>query len=145
MPLVFLSVLDKRRGSNRVGFLTVFLMLLMLVLVTLGLRSHDNMAVLRFGSSRGGKPGLSDPNDLRRWKPPKGRRIVALVFYGRKENVSILDCYLKVCESDVLQGFLADSVSLCRETSNAMVASLMRLFFLSRPTTQQTSSTLIVF
>ncbi|EMR66140.1 hypothetical protein UCREL1_6874 [Eutypa lata UCREL1] len=29
------------------------------------------------------------------WKKPNGIRVVAMVFYGRKHNVDILDCYLR--------------------------------------------------
>ncbi|KAK7751767.1 Mitochondrial-processing peptidase subunit alpha [Diatrype stigma] len=29
------------------------------------------------------------------WKKPKGIKIIAMVFYGRKHNVDILDCYLR--------------------------------------------------
>ncbi len=28
---------------------------------------------------------------------PSGFEVIGLVFYGRKETVSILDCYLKAC------------------------------------------------
>jgi len=33
---------------------------------------------------------------LREWKKPEDLKIIGLVFYGRKEFVEILDCYLKV-------------------------------------------------
>lgn len=29
------------------------------------------------------------------WKKPRGIKIIAMVFYGRKHNVDILDCYLR--------------------------------------------------
>ena len=31
------------------------------------------------------------------WKKTTSTRVVALIFYGRREFVSILDCYLQVC------------------------------------------------
>lgn len=35
---------------------------------------------------------------LRQWNRPDGiKKVMALVFYGRRQSVSILDCYLKVC------------------------------------------------
>jgi len=32
---------------------------------------------------------------LRNWKKPEGVKVIGLVFYGRKEFVEILDCYLR--------------------------------------------------
>ena len=35
-------------------------------------------------------------------KRPSGFKIIALVFYGRKATVSILDCYLKVRSAEFI-------------------------------------------
>jgi hypothetical protein len=40
-----------------------------------------------------GEPGNQA---LRAWKKPDGLKVIGLVFYGRKEFVEVLDCYLKV-------------------------------------------------
>lgn len=46
----------------------------------------------RFWSSNG-----ESVQDLVHWSKPKGvDKILGLVFYGRRQSVSILDCYLKV-------------------------------------------------
>lgn len=34
--------------------------------------------------------------EITEWEKPEGMKIVALVFYGRRRYVEILDCYLKV-------------------------------------------------
>lgn len=39
-----------------------------------------------------GEPGNQA---LRAWKKPDGLKVIGLVFYGRKEFVEVLDCYLK--------------------------------------------------
>ena len=33
------------------------------------------------------------------WQKPAGMKVIGLVFYGRRQFVSILDCYLKVHHS----------------------------------------------
>lgn len=38
---------------------------------------------------------------------PDGLKVVGLVFYGRPASVSILDCYLKVCETPLSQTVVA--------------------------------------
>ena len=40
-------------------------------------------------------PG-SRMKDIMAWKKPPGMKVVALVFYGRRRYVSVLECYLKV-------------------------------------------------
>jgi hypothetical protein len=46
----------------------------------------------RFWSANG-----ENMDDLAHWEKPKGiDKIMGLVFYGRRQSVSILDCYLKV-------------------------------------------------
>lgn len=46
----------------------------------------------RFWSTNG-----ESMEDLAHWQKPKGiEKIMGLVFYGRRQSVSILDCYLKV-------------------------------------------------
>jgi hypothetical protein len=39
---------------------------------------------------------VSLPDRVDKFEKPKDFRIVALIFYGRRDRVSILDCYLKV-------------------------------------------------
>lgn len=34
--------------------------------------------------------------DVTVWKKPPGMKVVALIFYGRRRYVSVLECYLKV-------------------------------------------------
>ena len=40
-----------------------------------------------------GKPSIES---LRGWRKPASLKVIGLVFYGRREFVEILDCYLKV-------------------------------------------------
>lgn len=42
------------------------------------------------------------------WRKPEGVKVIALIFYGRPETVSILDCYLK--QNLVSNGGLLDEV-----------------------------------
>ena len=35
--------------------------------------------------------------EIQRWQPPPGMRVIGLVFYGRRRFVTILNCYLQVC------------------------------------------------
>lgn len=43
------------------------------------------------------KPGRGMLSDIKKWqRESQIRRIVGLVFYGRRSQASILDCYLKV-------------------------------------------------
>lgn len=47
-----------------------------------------------------GSLNSSEPHDFKElkapeWTKPEGIKIIALIFYGRRETVSILDCYLK--------------------------------------------------
>jgi hypothetical protein len=51
-------------------------------------------------SNQHGRLNSSEPHGFKglqapRWTKPEGIKIIALVFYGRRETVSILDCYLK--------------------------------------------------
>jgi hypothetical protein len=34
--------------------------------------------------------------EIAEWEKPEGMKVIALVFYGRRRYVEILDCYLKV-------------------------------------------------
>lgn len=52
-------------------------------------------------------PVHKDPS-TKSWVKPKGVKIIALIFYGRPETVSILDCYLK--QNLVSNGGLLDEV-----------------------------------
>jgi hypothetical protein len=40
-----------------------------------------------------GRPSIEA---LRQWRKPAGLKVIGLVFYGRKQFVEVLDCYLKV-------------------------------------------------
>jgi hypothetical protein len=41
---------------------------------------------------------IGDPSSqtLREWRKPAGMKVIGLVFYGRKDFVEVLDCYLQV-------------------------------------------------
>jgi len=56
--------------------------------------SHKKSKTLpRFWSTNG-----ENMDDLAYWEKPDGvDKVMGLVFYGRRQTVSILDCYLKVC------------------------------------------------
>jgi hypothetical protein len=45
---------------------------------------------------RGSHVGDPSSQTLREWRKPKNMKVIGLVFYGRKEFVEILDCYLQV-------------------------------------------------
>jgi hypothetical protein len=49
------------------------------------------------GSSHGSGSHIGEPSssELRNWKKPEGMKIIGLVFYGRRQFVEVLDCYLK--------------------------------------------------
>ncbi|XDG00560.1 hypothetical protein ABKA04_000175 [Annulohypoxylon sp. FPYF3050] len=51
------------------------------------------------------------------WQKPRGFKIVAVVFYGRKQNVDILDCYLQ--ENLVSRGGYLDDVWFMVHTKKA--------------------------
>lgn len=51
-----------------------------------------------------------------KWKKPKGFKIVATVFYGRRRNVDILDCYLQ--RNLVRNGGYLDSVHFMVHTDD---------------------------
>lgn len=60
-------------------------------------------------------PVHKDPS-TKSWVKPKGVKIIALIFYGRPETVSILDCYLK--QNLVSNGGLLDEVHWAVNTHN---------------------------
>jgi hypothetical protein len=49
------------------------------------------------GSKHGSGSHIGEPSssELRNWKKPAGMKIIGLVFYGRRQFVEVLDCYLK--------------------------------------------------
>lgn len=47
------------------------------------------------GASNLSQPTIEKDSKAQLWVKPTGIKIIALVFYGRPETVSILDCYLK--------------------------------------------------
>jgi hypothetical protein len=51
------------------------------------------------GAAAGSGSHIGEPSSraLSEWRKPKDLKVIGLVFYGRKEFVEILDCYLKVC------------------------------------------------
>jgi len=44
----------------------------------------------------GSVDGIASSNDVIGWRKPEGLQVVALVFYGRRANVQILERYLRV-------------------------------------------------
>jgi hypothetical protein len=50
------------------------------------------------GNAAGSGSHIGEPSSraLSEWKKPKDLKVIGLVFYGRKDFVEILDCYLKV-------------------------------------------------
>ena len=58
--------------------------------------------------------------EVAEWDKPKGMKVVALVFYGRRRYVEILDCYLKVHISLLPARLPIADPDLCRETSSKM-------------------------
>lgn len=49
------------------------------------------------GSQHGSGSHIGEPSssELRNWKKPQGMKIIGLVFYGRRQFVEVLDCYLQ--------------------------------------------------
>ena len=56
------------------------------------------------------------PLNAQTWTKPEGLKIIALIFYGRPETVSILDCYLK--QNLVSNGGFLDEVHWAVNTDN---------------------------
>ncbi|KFG86371.1 hypothetical protein MANI_025096 [Metarhizium anisopliae] len=63
------------------------------------------------------KPGRGMLSDIKKWqRESQIRRIVGLVFYGRRSQASILDCYLK--RNLVKNGGILDEVIWLQRTQN---------------------------
>lgn len=64
-------------------------------------------------------------DDLAYWEKPDGvDKVMGLVFYGRRQTVSILDCYLKVLIFHVYQ-ILSERANTRSEISLRMEVYLM--------------------
>ncbi|KAE9983893.1 hypothetical protein EG327_005314 [Venturia inaequalis] len=70
------------------------------------------------GSQHGSGLHVGEPSssELRNWKKPAGMKIIGLVFYGRREFVEVLDCYLK--RNLVRNGGVMDEVVFVVNTKN---------------------------
>lgn len=80
-----------------VGFLVVHSILLLL-------QQHKESWVVKKASSS------------QKWTKPEHLKVIALIFYGRPETVSILDCYMK--QNLVSNGGLLDEVHWAVNTDN---------------------------
>lgn len=60
------------------------------------------------------------------WKKPAGLKVIAMVFYGRKRNVDILDCYLR--QNLVSNGGYLDEVRFMVKTTNEDDIEWLRAF-----------------
>jgi hypothetical protein len=93
----------KLRGLTFVG-ISIFIILL-IPLVFFGLGASDGTFVDASGGGNGAK-GLAHSGS---WTKPKGLTVVALVFYGRRANVQILERYLRVRYlSTIINFFILD-------------------------------------
>ena len=76
------TLAQRRRRMCTIGVATLLVILLVPVfLLMFGGESKDSQVVQAGGSS---------------WEKPAGLTVVALVFYGRRQNVQILERYLRV-------------------------------------------------
>lgn len=81
----------RRKGCTVIGLSILIIVLIPFILLSLGTSTGDLMgnsttAAELAGGSRGGS----------KWRKPAGLTVVALVFYGRRANVQILERYLRV-------------------------------------------------
>ncbi|RGP79640.1 hypothetical protein FLONG3_2194 [Fusarium longipes] len=75
-------------------------------------------------------------DDLARWEKPKGiKQIMGLVFYGRRQSVSILDCYLK--RNLAKNGGLLDGVIFVERTKDHHDLALLEKLLKSEDTYQR--------
>ncbi|OBS21170.1 hypothetical protein FPOA_07508 [Fusarium poae] len=85
----------------------------------------------RFWSANG-----ENMDDLAHWEKPKGvEKIMGLVFYGRRQSVSILDCYLK--RNLVKNGGLLDGVIFVERTKDPQDLALLQRLLESEDTYQK--------
>lgn len=61
-------------------------------------------------------PAVHKDPSAKTWAKPEGVKIIALIFYGRPETVSILDCYMK--QNLVSNGGFLDEVHWAVNTEN---------------------------
>ena len=86
----------RRRGCTIVGLSILIIVLIPFILLSLGgTTTGDLMGTGTSGELGGGK-----------WRKPAGLTVVALVFYGRRANVQILERYLRVLIFPVQRGVL---------------------------------------
>ncbi|KAI1094402.1 hypothetical protein F5B19DRAFT_55867 [Rostrohypoxylon terebratum] len=69
------------------------------------------------------------------WQKPRGFKIVAVVFYGRKQNVDILDCYLQ--ENLISRGGYLDDVWFMVHTKKAEDIAWLNEFVKKNPLYKQ--------
>src|SRR5277367_2551379 len=78
----------RRKGCVIVGLSIVIIVLIPFILLSLGGTTGELMGSnTTWGELRGSNGGT--------WKKPAGLTVVALVFYGRRANVQILERYLR--------------------------------------------------
>ena len=85
----------RRKGCTIVALSILIIVLIPFILLSLGGTTEDGT---RWGSSgvmSGDLRGSSNGGGGK-WKKPAGLTVVALVFYGRRANVQILERYLRV-------------------------------------------------
>jgi hypothetical protein len=64
-----------------------------------------------------GKPSVSALKTWEQtWKKPQDLKVIGLVFYGRREFVEVLDCYLR--RNLVINGGILDEIVFAVKTSN---------------------------
>lgn len=70
------------------------------------------------GSPIGSGAHVGEPSSqaLREWRKPKDLKVIGLIFYGRREFVQVLDCYLKRNLAE--NGGLLDEVIFAVHTDN---------------------------
>lgn len=98
---LLISGSESRWEKSRLSGFSVFTLLL-LALVAFTWAAFDYRSVKQYfnpiyepeGMIRQGLGGR--PLDTIQLESPDGTRVIAVVFYGRREYVRILDCYLKV-------------------------------------------------
>lgn len=81
--------------------------------ILLLLRQYKEASVVRLHSE---KVVTLAPSSPQNWTKPADVKIIALIFYGRPETVSILDCYMK--QNLASNGGLLDEVHWAVNTDN---------------------------
>lgn len=99
--------------SNKKYRVTIFWAILVFFvagLLTLGHQQSIPFPALNSFRSQNANPKITqldrhiqEIKQIAEWTPPPGMKVVALIFYGRRRFVSILDCYLKVRTPNALK------------------------------------------